>query len=173
MSSINWTGNKVFDPAAVRQQPRAAAQSAPPVKSPPASPVTPAAQAAQATQAAQPKAVQSAPSVYTPPAGQAAGVYSDLSPTPAPAPISFSDDATGSVQGPPPSTEPGFIPYYLSSNIGRNVRCEFVIGTNQYVDKAGMLSEVGINYFVLRDINSRTDIMCDLYSVKFVTVLRG
>jgi len=76
-------------------------------------------------------------------------------------------------QGPPPSTERGYIPYYLASNIGKNVRAEFIIGTMQYVDKVGLLSEVGINYFVLRDVNSRTDIMCDLYSVKFVTVLQG
>lgn len=74
-------------------------------------------------------------------------------------------------QGPPPSTEKGYIPYYLASNIGKNVRAEFIIGTTQYADKTGVLTEVGINYFVLRDVNSRTDIMCDLYSVKFVTIL--
>ncbi|MEA4894158.1 MAG: hypothetical protein VB064_02735 [Oscillospiraceae bacterium] len=74
-------------------------------------------------------------------------------------------------QGPPPSTEKGYIPYYLASNIGKNVRAEFIIGTTQYADKTGMLTEVGINYFVLRDVNSHTDIMCDLYSVKFVTLL--
>jgi len=75
-------------------------------------------------------------------------------------------------QGPPPASERGFIPYYLTSNIGRNVRAEFIIGSNQYVDKTGVLSEVGINYFVLTDVNSRTKIMCDLYSVKFVTILQ-
>lgn len=75
-------------------------------------------------------------------------------------------------EGMPPSTEKGYIPNYLASNIGKNVRAEFIIGTTQYVDKTGMLSEVGINYFVLRDVNSRTDTMCDLYSVKFVTVLQ-
>lgn len=74
-------------------------------------------------------------------------------------------------QGPPPANEKGYIPYYLTSNIGKNVRADFIIGTNQYVDKAGVLSEVGINYFVLYDVNSRASIMCDLYSVKFVTVL--
>lgn len=74
-------------------------------------------------------------------------------------------------QGPPPSTERGYIPYFLASNIGKNVRAEFIIGTTQYADKTGMLTEVGINYFVLRDVNSRTDVMCDLYSVKFVTIL--
>jgi len=74
-------------------------------------------------------------------------------------------------QGPPPSTEKGYIPNYLASNIGRSVRAEFIIGTSQYADKTGILTEVGFNYFVLHDVNSRTDTMCDLYSVKFVTVL--
>ena len=75
------------------------------------------------------------------------------------------------VQGPPPSTEKGYIPNYLARNIGRNVKAEFIIGTSQFIDKSGILTEVGINYFVLRDVNSGTNIMCDLYSVKFVTVL--
>ena len=75
-------------------------------------------------------------------------------------------------QGPPPATERGFIPYYLASNIGRSVRAEFIIGSNQYVDKTGILSEVGINYFVLTDPSLRTKTMCDLYSVKFVTFLQ-
>lgn len=75
-------------------------------------------------------------------------------------------------EGPPPSTEKGYIPYYLASNIGKNVRAEFIIGNNQYVDKTGLLTEVGINYFILRDVNSGTDTMCDLYSVKFVTILK-
>ncbi|MGE4354331.1 MAG: hypothetical protein AB7D36_09630 [Oscillospiraceae bacterium] len=74
-------------------------------------------------------------------------------------------------QGPPPSTEKGFIPYYLTTLIGKNVRAEFIIGNNQYVDKTGIMHEVGINYFVLHDVNSNTYIMCDLYSVKFVTSL--
>ncbi len=75
-------------------------------------------------------------------------------------------------QGPPPSTEKGYIPNYLASNIGKSVRAEFIVGTNQYVDKSGVLIEVGINYFVLLDVNSKTHIMCDLYSVKFVTILQ-
>jgi hypothetical protein len=74
-------------------------------------------------------------------------------------------------QGPPLATERGFIPYYLTQNIGKSVRAEFIIGSNQYIDKSGILIEVGINYFVLQDVGSRTHVMCDLYSVKFVTIL--
>ncbi len=75
-------------------------------------------------------------------------------------------------EGPPPSTEPGYIPNYLARNIGKNVRAEFVIGNSQYIDKTGEIIEVGINYFVLDDINSHTHVMCDMYSVKFVTILQ-
>jgi len=64
-----------------------------------------------------------------------------------------------------------YIPGYLASNIGRNVRAEFILGTSQFTDKTGVLVDVGINYFVLQDINSRAYIMCDLYSVRFVTLL--
>lgn len=74
-------------------------------------------------------------------------------------------------QGPPPVTQIDYIPGYLASNIGRNIKAEFIVGTSQYVEKVGKLVDVGINYFVLQDINSRTYIMCDLYSVRFVTIL--
>lgn len=81
-------------------------------------------------------------------------------------------DDTDIIQGPPPASEKGYVPYYLKSNIGKNVRAEFIIGSSQYTDRTGKLIEVGINYFVLDDVNSRTHVMCDLYSVKFVTVLQ-
>lgn len=97
--------------------------------------------------------------------------YSAVSPS-----VSLQQDSpmiTDTQQGPPPSTERGYIPYYLASNIGKNVRAEFIIGSSQYTDRVGRLIEVGINYFVLEDVNSRTHVMCDLYSVKFVTVLQS
>ncbi|MDD4715675.1 MAG: hypothetical protein PHT34_03880 [Oscillospiraceae bacterium] len=74
-------------------------------------------------------------------------------------------------QGPPTMTEPYYIPNYLARNLGKNVRAEFVIGTSQFMDKSGILREVGVNYFVLEDYISHALIMCDLYSVKFVTIL--
>ena len=74
-------------------------------------------------------------------------------------------------EGPPPVMDIEYIPGYLRSIIGKNVRAEFIIGSNQYTDRTGVLIDVGVNYFVLHDVNSRTHIMCDLYSVKFVTVI--
>ena len=87
-------------------------------------------------------------------------------------PLPMQQEPIMDMQGPPPATEEGFIPAYLRRNLGKNVRAEFIIGTSQYTDRIGRLIEVGINYFVLEDVNSRTHIMCDLYSVKFVTVLQ-
>lgn len=149
-NNINWMGNKVLDPGTSRQT---GSYSSPPP--------------------AQQSRTAPAPSSYIPPAGQMPGPYM---PTPAPAAIpSMPSDGVDltTVQGPPPAAEEGFIPYYLASNIGRAVRAEFIVGTSQYVDKAGVIKEVGINYFVLYDTNARADIMCDLYSVKFVTIPRG
>jgi len=76
-------------------------------------------------------------------------------------------------EGAPAVTDADYIPGFLASMIGRSVRAEFLLGTSQYVDKTGILVEVGVNFFVLQDVNSRTNTMCDLYSVKFVTILYG
>jgi|GEM_PF-684644 len=85
--------------------------------------------------------------------------------------LDISDPAIPVQEGPPPATEEGFIPAFLRRNIGRYVRAEFILGTNQYTDRTGRIIEVGTNYFVLEDVNARTEVMCDLYSVKFVTIL--
>lgn len=75
------------------------------------------------------------------------------------------------MQGPPAVTDRQYIPGYLASLIGRTIRAEFLVGTNSFIDRTGVLREVGVNYFVLEDTLSRQLVMCDLYSVKFVTVL--
>ena len=73
-------------------------------------------------------------------------------------------------EGPPPITNTYYIPGYLATLIGKTVRAEFIIN-NSYLDKVGVLEEVGVNYFVLHDTTMRNYIMCDLYSVKFITIL--
>lgn len=65
--------------------------------------------------------------------------------------------------------DPGFLQAYLRRNLGKRVRIEFLIGTNILTDRVGILEEVGISYVVIRDqAGSRT--VCDLYSIKFVTI---
>jgi len=74
-------------------------------------------------------------------------------------------------QGPPPLAQVEYIPGFLARHIGRYVKAEFIVGTNQFVDKTGRLVAVGVNYFVLQDVVSRNNVMCDLYSVRFVTMM--
>lgn len=152
-STISWVGNRVFDPNATPQcSPSVRIPAADTVQS---SPVMPPLSQPQGSPV-MPPFTQPQGSPVMPPFTQPQG-----------SPVTFDTQ-----QGPPPSTERGYIPYYLASNIGKNVRAEFIIGSNQYADKVGRLIEVGISYFVLDDVNSRTHVMCDLYSVKFVTVLQ-
>ena len=146
-NTINWMGNRVLDSTASRQS----AQTAMPP-------------------AAQPGRFSSTPittqqTTFPPTTTQ----QTTFPPVPTQQDFLMLPDTQ---QGPPPATERGYIPYFLASNIGRSVRAEFIIGSNQYVDKTGILSEVGINYFVLTDPSLRTKTMCDLYSVKFVTFLQ-
>ena len=70
--------------------------------------------------------------------------------------------------GPPSVMDPGYIPGYQRTQIGKRVRAEFVF-QNLYLDKTGILRYVGYNYFVLEDSATRAMIMCDLYSARFVT----
>ncbi len=77
-------------------------------------------------------------------------------------------DSSPFMEGPPTIMSTGYTPAYLRSIIGRRVRAEFVF-QNMYLDKTGILREVGISYFVLEDSATHAMIMCDLYSVKFIT----
>ncbi len=161
-SNINWMDNKVINPGTTRQSNRSTyasptdnntGYSAP--SSTPQRTAAPPAMPQQSVITPDIPAQQSSVSSDT--ASQQSAVLPGT-------PLPFQ-------QGFPPATEKGYIPYYLASNIGKNVRAEFFIGGSQYSDKVGKLIEVGISYFVLEDVNSRTHVMCDLYSVKFVTVL--
>lgn len=46
---------------------------------------------------------------------------------------------------------------------------EFLVGTQTLVRKQGILYSVGISFLVLYDTAEETYVVCDLYSVKFVT----
>lgn len=57
---------------------------------------------------------------------------------------------------------------YLKTQIGRRVRVQFLLGTNSFQDRTGILEEVGISYIILRNEETNTKELCDLYSIKFV-----
>lgn len=61
----------------------------------------------------------------------------------------------------------------LASLVGEKVRVQFLIGTTgPMIDLVGTLIQVGANYIVIQPIESDDLTICDLYSIKFVTVLR-
>ena len=72
-----------------------------------------------------------------------------------------------------PSTveNPFFTPGFLRTQIGRRMRVEFLLGTNLLTDRTGTLVAVGASYIVLKLVDSDDLMMCDIYSIKFVTIL--
>jgi len=71
-------------------------------------------------------------------------------------------------EGPPTLTDIGYTPAYLRTQIGRHVKIEFILGTNMLVDREGTLVDVGINYVIIREVESDDLLLCDMYSIKFV-----
>ncbi|MDD2648949.1 MAG: hypothetical protein PHI27_06870 [Eubacteriales bacterium] len=63
----------------------------------------------------------------------------------------------------------GSMQQILSDNLGSYVVIESLIGTALVEERAGTLYSVGISYLVLYEETSRTYIVCDIFSIKFVT----
>ena len=63
-----------------------------------------------------------------------------------------------------------YTPAFLREQIGKLMRVEFLIGTNNLVDRTGILEDVGVSYILLRSIESGILLYCDLYSIKFVNI---
>lgn len=57
----------------------------------------------------------------------------------------------------------------LRSNIGQPVSCEFLIGTNTIVRREGFLYSSGVNYMTLYQPNENRYMVCDIYSLKFIS----
>lgn len=57
----------------------------------------------------------------------------------------------------------------LQENIGQPVSCEFLIGTNNIVRRDGVLYSAGVNFLTLYQPNEGRYIVCDVYSLKFIT----
>ncbi|MCJ7688945.1 MAG: hypothetical protein MUO60_06465, partial [Clostridiaceae bacterium] len=71
---------------------------------------------------------------------------------------------------PPIINNPLYNQGWLTTEIGKYVKIEFLIGTNMWIDREGILKEVGISYVVIKETGSNDIIMCDIYSIKFVRV---
>lgn len=64
----------------------------------------------------------------------------------------------------------GSIQQILRDNVGQYVDVEFLIGTNGLTTRSGVLYSVGVSYIVLYDRIQDRYMICDLYSIKFVTI---
>ena len=58
----------------------------------------------------------------------------------------------------------------LADNLGLYAVCEFVVGTQEMQTKAGILYSVGRSFVVLYDEQQQNFILCDVFSIKFVTL---
>ena len=63
-----------------------------------------------------------------------------------------------------------YTPAFFFFNIGKLMRVEFLIGTNNLVDRTGILIDVGASYILLRALESDVITYADLYSIKFITI---
>jgi hypothetical protein len=71
---------------------------------------------------------------------------------------------------PPVITNPSYLQGYLRTQIGKFMKVNFLLGTGTFIDKDGILKEVGVDHIVLRDIKTGEDVVGDLYSIKFVEI---
>ena len=67
---------------------------------------------------------------------------------------------------------PYYVSGFLKNYIGKNMLVQFLIGENTLVDRRGRLIEIGASFIVLQPAGSDDLLMCDLYSIKFVTIYR-
>ena len=67
-------------------------------------------------------------------------------------------------------TNPIYTPAFLREQIGKLMRVEFLIGTNNLVDRIGLLQDVGASYILLRSFENDSLVYCDIYSIKFITI---
>lgn len=63
-----------------------------------------------------------------------------------------------------------YTPAFLRENIGKLMRVEFLIGTNNLVDRTGILVDVGASYILLRALESDIITYADIYAIKFITI---
>lgn len=63
-----------------------------------------------------------------------------------------------------------YTPAFLREHLGKLMRVEFLIGTDNLVDRVGILEDVGVSYILLRSVESGNLLYCDLYAIKFVAI---
>ena len=66
-------------------------------------------------------------------------------------------------------TYPGSWQQVLRNNAGQYCIIDFLIGTENLIQKEGILYNVGVSFVVLFEPRTGNYVVCDLYSIKFVT----
>lgn len=97
------------------------------------------------------------------------GMPTGPTPTPLPAPNMVQVAPPGQ-QAPQTVESPLYTPGFLRTQIGKRMRVEFLIGTGALIDRIGTLVGVGASYILLMPTDTDDIMMCDIYSIKFVTI---
>lgn len=63
-----------------------------------------------------------------------------------------------------------YTPAFLREQIGKLMRVEFLIGTNNLTDRVGILQDVGASYILLRSVENDNLVYADIYAIKFITI---
>jgi len=101
---------------------------------------------------------------------EAPGGTTAAPPYPTPQAVQGAQDAQFEMApGSPVQQDVNYTQGYLRTQIGKKVLISFLIGTNTYQDRTGILEAVGISYVILRE-EGNTKLLCDIYSIKFVRI---
>ncbi|NLV50188.1 MAG: hypothetical protein GXY20_05785 [Clostridiales bacterium] len=86
-------------------------------------------------------------------------------------------DTAGTTIMPPADMTPttlesvNYLAGLLTTYIGHRMRVQFLVGTTgPLMDINGTLRQVGANYIILQPVETDDLTVCDLYSIKFVTI---
>ena len=91
--------------------------------------------------------------------------------TPTPTPVTPAPSSTFEMApGSPVIQDTNYTQGYLRTQIGKRVRATFLLGTGTLQDRTGILESVGISYIILRNEETNTKEMADIYSIKFVVI---
>ena len=67
-------------------------------------------------------------------------------------------------------SSPDMLHSFLTNHIGKLAKIEFLIG-NKVETKTGILFNIGKEYIVLKPFKSNATIVCDIKTIKFITVI--
>ena len=74
--------------------------------------------------------------------------------------------------GSPTTLDTQYTQGYLKTQIGKRVKIVFLIGTNLVQDREGVLTDVGISYIIINEVDTKTSLLCDIYAIKFITFFK-